>query len=611
MIELIYLAAFVLAAYATGSFFLDKTRIMFRSFGEEAVFSQAVGLVIFSYATFAIGLLGFLHSIYFRVILLLLLLIFYRRVKKAVLYLWRSIRHHDYKLNFDNILLLMLAVLAVLNLAAALAPVHSSDAIAHHIAVPKIYAEQHRITSIPDIIPSNYPLAANMLFLDGYLLESGELSETVAVYIGLLLALAIYFFCARYFTKRSGLLAAAIFYTLPIFSLYNVRGFVDIATGLYAFLAVYAFFIWHSTGKKSMIAVSAAMAGMAASTKTSAILAPAIIGVFLAYDYLIIKRKRDFNGLALYAMVAAGVALPWLARAFINTGNPVYPLFYNIFGGQYLNSVLSQFWTETLAGVGLGTGVIELIKLPWNATMHSTAFRELTGIGPVFLAYVPALLLMKNVDKKIKVLLLMTAAFIIPWFFTAQILRYLFVAFAMLSVASAYSVSMMLKKKLTVVAAVSFAVIIAVNAAMWAGANSDELKVAAGVQTREDFLRQKVQNYELLQYANENLQEAKICLYGDIRGYYSEHDYVGCHPAWQGYIDFSTINSSTLLLNRLEEIGITHLLVENAMYADKKNITSRTYLIQRGNEAVTGLLQKNAKLLYWNDYGKLYEVVYN
>lgn len=606
MIELLYLAAYASAAYCTGNFFLSAAKARFRSFGEEAVFSQALGLIIFSYATFALGLLGLLHSGYFRIMLALLLLLFFKRIKKAALYLWQSIRQRSYKLKFDNALVMLIASLAALNLFAALAPVHSSDAIAHHIALPKIYAEQHRITSIPDIIPSNYPLAVNMLFLDGYLIESGELSELIAAYIGLLLALAIYFFCARYFTKRTGLAAAAIFYTLPIFSLYNIRGFVDIATGLYSFLAIYAFFIWHER-EGGWLALSAAAAGFAAATKTSAIIVPTMIGIFLAYDYAFIK-KRITLGIVAYGTVAAAMVMPWLIRAFVNTGNPFYPLFYNIFGGAYINAVVSQYWVDALRGIGFGTGVFELIKLPWNVTMHSTAFRETLGTGPVFLAFIPALLLIKKADAKIKALLLMAAAFTLAWFFTAQVLRYIFVVYAMLAVVTGYVINRMLKERqLRAAAAAGFAIIMVVNLAIWAGANSDELKAAAGLQSRENFLQQKVSNYNLLRYANENLEGARICLYGDIRGYYSDNEYVGCHPAWQGYIDFSRIDSGEALLGRLKELRVTHILVQDFMFTQQKDFESWNVLVGNGNAAVMELTA-NATLIYEDREGKLYKI---
>src|SRR3989338_6388453 len=82
MIELLYLAAFALAAHGTGNFLLRLIKIKFESFGEDAVLSQAVGLAAFSYATFAAGLLGFLNSKAFTIVLMLLLLIFIKRIKE-------------------------------------------------------------------------------------------------------------------------------------------------------------------------------------------------------------------------------------------------------------------------------------------------------------------------------------------------------------------------------------------------------------------------------------------------------------------------------------------------------------------------------------------------
>ncbi|MBI2664075.1 glycosyltransferase family 39 protein [Candidatus Woesearchaeota archaeon] len=605
MIELLYLALYVLAAYGTGSFALQAVKIRFRNAGEEAVFSQAAGLVMFALATFALGLMGLLYDALFRILAILLVAAFFRRIKAYLLWLLQSIH---WKFRFDNLLTAVIAAFILLNIIAALAPVHSSDAIAHHVALPKIYAEQHRITSIPDIIPSNYPMAVNMLFLDGYLLAGGILSELIAAYIGILSALAIYYFCARYFSRRTGIIAAAIFYTLPIFSLYNVRGFVDIGTGLFAFLAIYAFFMWNETKERQIVLLSAVFAGFAASTKTSAVVVPAVAGGLFACSYL--RRKRISMDLALFGAVALAIMLPWIIRAYASTGNPVYPLLYSVFGGTHLNPVLAQFWIDTLSTAGFGKSAPDFLALPWNVTMHSSAFKESTGIGPAFLAYIPVLLLMKGVDRKIFVVLLTAAAFIITWFLTAQLLRYIFVVFALLAIVSGYALSGMLKEKwLKAAGIVSFAAILLIHAGMWAGTNSDEVGAAIGLQSEDEFLRQKVSNYEILKFANENLDNAKICLYGDIRGYYSKHEYVGCHPAWQGYVDFSSINNSGQLLGRFEEIGITHLLVDNTVYAHK-NITTRTYLVDRGNAIVDDLAQ-NQTLIYENEKGKLYELDYD
>jgi len=615
MVNLLYLAVFVVTAYGLGNYLLDLARFKFKSFGEQAIFAQALGMIIFSYATLILGLIGILHGNFFRIIVVILLLLFYGRIKRFILYLWHVVVHSSlFSFKFDKLLFLLLIILVILNLTAALAPVHASDAVSYHIAVPKLYAEAGKIYDIPYNIPSNYPLGIDMLFLDGYLLNSGELGELIAVYIGILLAAAIYFFSLRYFSKRVALLAAVIFYTIPLFSVFNIRAFVDIATGLYTFLGVYAFFMWRKNENKKILLLGAVMAGFAMTTKTSAILAPGILGLFFLYESVLVKKRLSaVKDLILYGAVAVAVSVPYNIRALVNTGNPVYPLFYEVFKGEYINPVLAQYWVEILNKVGFGATLADLVLLPWNVTMHSEAFGELVGIGSMFLVFVPLLFIMKNVDKKITLLLVMTVAFLLPWFFTAQILRYIFVVYAMLSIVVAYTVSRMLKEKsLRLIVVIGFSIILLTNLLIWVGANVDEVNVALGVGSEEEFLREKITNHEIIEYANENLDGARICLYGEMRGYYSENDYVWCHPAYQGYVDFSTINNKEQLIGRFSEIGVTHILVENSMQAWRglyyeRNIGSGIILLNNGDKAVSELIADSI-LLYENENGALYEL---
>ena len=148
---------------------------------------------------------------------------------------------------------------------------------------------------------------------------------------------------------------------------------------------------------------------------------------------------------------------------------------------------------ESLAFTGTGTGVIDLIKLPWNMTMHSPLFGELLGIGPVFLAFIPALLLMRKVDSKIKGMLAMAAALMVAWFYTAQSLRYIFFVYAILAIVSAYSISRLLSVR-GIGKAIGAVVLLtmAINLALWAGANNDEARVAAGLTDRESYLSQQM-----------------------------------------------------------------------------------------------------------------------
>ncbi|MBI2136972.1 glycosyltransferase family 39 protein [Candidatus Woesearchaeota archaeon] len=459
-----------------------------------------------------------------------------------------------------------------------------------------------------------------MLFLDGYLVSGGEMAEAIAAYTGILAALAIYLFCARYLTKRTGLIAAAIFYTMPLFSVYNIRGFVDISTAFYTLLAIYAFFLWRETKSTTILILSAAASGFAAATKTSALITPIITAALFAGESILAKRKpKDIaRDAAMFCLAAAAPVAPWLARTYAQTGNPLYPLLYNIFGGSHISQMLSTQWVEALKWTGQGTGIKELLMLPWNITMHTNAFGETLGIGAALLAYTPLLILMRNVNGKIKVLLLITSMLTLPWFYSAQILRYAFPIYAILSIAAGYAAARIMQENtmlLKIAATASLALMLLANSAMWIGANTDELKAATGLQPKEDYLKSKVANYELLKYANENLKEAKICLYGDVRGYYSEHDYIWCNPAYQGYIDFTKITTGKQLLERLKEVEATHILVENNMADitqkyEKQGRKTGLKLATNGNKAVNELTKNNAELIYENKNGAVYEIVY-
>lgn len=618
MIELLYLAAFALAAYGTGNFLLRLLKIKFESFGEEAVLSQAAGLVVFSYATLAAGLLGFLDGKGFTFVLPLLLLIFIKRVKTFVVGFANELRKNlAIKFKLSWLLYFIIALLAVLNIFAALAPPHSSDAVAYHLAIPKMFAEHGRVVEIPYMVTSNYPLATEMLFLDGYLLKGGVLSELIAAYIALLLTTAIYVFSRKHFGRITALLAAAIFYTLPIVSVFNIRGFVDISTGLYAMAALIALFKWNKTRDTMLLALTGILAGTAASTKLSAYVIVAVMFIAVACFSRKEKAMKAVKNVAAYSAAAAAMMLPWIAKAYAYTGNPFYPLFSNVFGGKYLTEGLITVWVkESLAFTGTGTGFLDLMALPWNMTMNAPLFGELLGIGPVFLAFIPALLLMKKVDGKIKGMLAMAAALLVVWFYTAQSLRYIFFVYAILAVAAAYSISRLMGEKGTgkaIGAVVVFTIIM--NIAIWAGANNDELRVVAGLTDRESYLSSKVTNYELLKYANENLEGAKLCLYGEIRGYYSENDYVWCNPPYQAYIDFYTIKTSEELLERMKEIGITHIIAEDSInywkrYYEEKNLPVSTAVMANAEKLMADVIENNAVILFENGEGKIYEVVY-
>ncbi len=616
MKEILWLIMLAAASYGAGSHALGLAKVKFKNFGEEALIAEGIGLIIFAYTTLFWGMIGSLNSLYLKTAMAAIILLSYSRLGTLLSNLFRTAKEtYNSKQKLNSILIMILAILAVLNIIAAMAPVHASDAAAYHLALPKIHAEQGKISFVPFMVTSSYPMVTEMLFLDGQLLSGGKLGQMVAAFIGILTAIAIYLFSKKHFGHTTALIAAAVFYTLPLFSVFNIRGFVDISAALFGMLALYMIFEWQGSNDRKFLIFAGIFAGAAASTKISAYPIAAILFMAVAYVSLLVKRQgllSIISNLACYGIAAGILIAPWLTRAFDYTGNPFYPLLSGIFGGPYLPAGLAKFWVDSLSFIGFGTGIGALLQLPWNLTMHSNAFGEQLGIGPFFLAFIPLVLLAKKVEKKSVALLAIAIALILIWFYTAQSLRYIFFVYAILSVVSAYIATRIMAGRLKMAMMGIVAVTIAINLVLWAGANNDEIKAVGGFTNEDAYISSKMSNYELLKFANRDLPDARLCLYGEIRGYYSDNDYIWCHPLFQGYIDFYTSTESSQILSRLKETGVTHLLVERNIqtFEHYDAVPESKAVVENANSIINDITANHSRKIYENEEGTIYEINY-
>ncbi len=626
MTELFFFLMFIAAVYGIGSFLLKFFKLESKSFWEEFAFANALGLLLAVYVTLLLGVLGILDRALFISMAAASVVIFRNRIISfAAAVAKASKSQFTGRFNFSKLLLLILVAFAILNLVASTAPVASSDALAYHVALPKLYVSGGSISFYPSIIPSAYPSAADMLFLYGFILDGGVLSGLVSFYIVLLLAISIYAFGRRFFSMQAALLASVVFYTLPLVSVYNTRAFVDISTALFAFLSFYALFLWHSHRKSSLLVLSALMAGLSASTKISGILAVAVIALAVIYSSLLLKNISLRNKIIaavkssfVFSVVSAFVVVPWYVRSFLYTGNPVYPLLFSVFGGINLHPGIVFFWfRESLQDVGLGTSVFSFLLLPWNMTMHPSAFGDLLGIGPVFLAVIPLLLLLGKADRKIIAILAMALLFLAGWFITGQNLRYVIVIFALFAVVSACVLSQLLRHNaLKYVAAAVIAATLLFNSAALLGTNYDKIPVALNLVSRDSYLSGHSPTYGLFQFANENLPAgSRLCLYGESRGYYSDNNYIWCNPSLQSYVDFYRMNSSQQLAHRLKELNITHVVYDRTAESDVayyagRNLPHAAGVFMNGNRIMHEFLSERATLLFSNDNGAVYRLTY-
>ncbi|NIM04808.1 MAG: phospholipid carrier-dependent glycosyltransferase, partial [Armatimonadetes bacterium] len=256
--------------------------------------------------------------------------------------------------------------MTILLLVGVLAPSAGTgwDGLAYHLAVPKIYLQHHRILVLPWMSHSNFPFAMEMLYLLGLALQGQALAKLLNFSCGVLIALAVYCWGNKSIGKGAGLLGMAIFISIPLVFWEATVAYNELAFALFCLLSIWAWWKKEEGPASRWIILSGIFAGLALATKMLAgflvvfmVLAILWRKIEQSADDLSVKQKTKPASkrpsekadetpsnpqtgiarpiaLALWLVPALLVAAPWYVKSYLWTGNPVYPFFYDIFGGR-------------------------------------------------------------------------------------------------------------------------------------------------------------------------------------------------------------------------------------------------------------------------------------
>ena len=335
-----------------------------------------------------------------------------------------------------------------MNLVGALGPELGFDALWYHLTIPKIWLEAHRIFFIGgNLYYSAMPKLIDMLYVWG---------ETPAKVMHLafgLLSMALTYKIALRFTqsKRWSMLAAVIFYSNLVVGWQSVTAYIDLGRTFFEALAFYLLV-------EKKIYKSAVVLGLAMATKLIALGSLPILLIlvwFVARTRLHLSRLAAAKRTTLYALLALLVPLPWFVFAWINTGNPVYP----IFSGY---------------------------RLDWNWDFN--ILRLADPISPIYVMVLPMAIWLRR--KLPAVLVIYCLLSFIVWFLTPHSGggRFLLPYLPVWSVAAAAAISQrstLNAQKFLIGVVIAIAVI---SIGYRAVANTKYLPVILGKQSKQDFL---------------------------------------------------------------------------------------------------------------------------
>ncbi len=231
-------------------------------------------------------------------------------------------------------------------------PTTEFDAREYHLQGPKEWFEAGRIDRLPHNVYTQMPAGTEMLTLLCMHLcgdwRVGALAgqATLAGFVPLA-ALAAGCVARRLFGSGCGWFAAAAFLTSPWAVRLALHPYAEGALCAYATLTLLAATIAlrrrrQATWRPALLA--GLFAGAAFGCKY-----PALLLIAAPAGLALLWTKRRGINLTAYACGFAGLSAPWLLKNLVETGNPVFPLLWNLLGGSGWDAATNVRWVAAHA----------------------------------------------------------------------------------------------------------------------------------------------------------------------------------------------------------------------------------------------------------------------
>jgi hypothetical protein len=274
-------------------------------------------------------------------------------------------------------------------LLGALLPTTDFDVKEYHLEGPKEYWQAGRVELLPHNVYTSFPFLTEMLSLSAMVIRGDWLrgawaGQAVLMSFALIAAFGVFALTRRLAGDRAAWLAVLVWMTIPWTYRISVIAYTEGALACYLILTTLAFTRLvqspHHTpcdanggpalriepaqatpplrggGRHTECAcykgvgLTGLLAGSAAACKYPGVLS-VVIPIGLAVVWMAWRngtRGPRWRGVIVDAGIySLGVLIafgPWLLKNLIETGNPVYPLLWSLFGGESFDAATNERW---------------------------------------------------------------------------------------------------------------------------------------------------------------------------------------------------------------------------------------------------------------------------
>ncbi len=617
MLDLLLFLLTVWAATAAGRTVLHLLRLddgLARL--ERSLFSLALGLGMLAYGMLALGLLGGLYRPAGVGLLLLLLAVGGRQHQMMAREVQDTFRRGVRVSPWGWAVTVLFLLLALIPLVGVWTPPSASlewDSLSYHLADPKLYFQAHRIYYIPWESHSNFAFTAEMWYLFS-LMERGTeagvpLAKLFHFTCGVGACLAVYAFGARHLSPKVGVLAAGMLASTPLVVWEAGIAYADLAGMFFAILTLLAVASGMAMQDERWLRLGAVLIGLTLSTKATALAMLALLALGLLFWWMRSPRQtwpRAIGKAAVWCVLALVVGSPWYIKSTVYTGNPIYPFYYQIFGGRGFSAALAKAYDVSNANFGvtyetpakdnpatdpkLVRSPDMAVLAPWNLTMYllpghalpNPAFRPfndgsgqfpLAALSPLLLAALFFAAFCRGAPAVVKALGLYALFSVCLWFVTSQQVRYLIPTLPVLCFLAAWVLVRAWEGRWRARYALGALGVCSLAFTFYLGVGLLVLEAPAafGWQPPARYLERDVSGYPVMQFINTQLSaNAKVILYGNPLGFYCDKTYLWGDANHSTFIPYDTFHTSDDLRTYLQKIGVTHILIGHHQYFDPK-----------------------------------------
>lgn len=543
------------------------------------------------------------------------------------------------RLNIFIQILLGAAIFSILFflIILCLLPPTATDALIHHLAIPKLWILNGGLYEIKWSVFSYYPMNVDLLYLIPLYFHNDILPNFIHMGFGLGTSWLIYRYLKNKLGRTWGLLGVLVFLSTPMVMRMSTVAYVDLGLVFFTTASILAYLHWRDSGynQNKWLLISAITMGLALGTKYNALIAWFLLLSAIIFFYSR-EQKTQWPAVrygAIFFLISLLIFSPWLIKNLMLTGNPLFPLFTGFFNTN-VNSIANDGNIYSVvsgdAYMGMfkyramlyGESIWETLIIPLRFFFQGQDYsdRYFDGVlNPILIIMIPFAFMNKSFQKDKIIFVLFSAFFILITFFLDELrIRYILPTipfFSILTVMGVMNIFNWSKEKTTPLcyffAGVLLLILISLGAKNVLYLKNyfqklQPMKFICNMETKDDYLNRHLKSYAAISYINKYTpRDAKVRLiFLAGRGYYLNRFYEDDTSFGMNFIGnlVSHSNDDKIFHKYFYSFGYTHLLIRRDMLLkylyDNYSAESVTRLFRQMNKVAKIIYEANGYIVY-------------